>query len=130
MITADQLFCHALGDYFFQSDWMAREKTKRWMPALIHAGVYGLAFLMLNPSPPALAVIVLSHALIDRLRLARYPVWAKNLLAPRMDWAEWKDCAATGYPDNKPAWMAVWLLIIADNLMHVAINAAALRWMP
>jgi hypothetical protein len=129
VISADQLFCHALGDYVFQSDWMAREKVKRWWPALVHACVYSLAFLPLRPSWFALAVIVGTHAVIDRLRLARYVVWAKNFIGGRADWHPWKECAATGYHESRPPWLAVWLLIIADNVMHVAINACALRWL-
>jgi hypothetical protein len=27
-----------------------------------------------------------------------------------------------------PAWLAIWLMIIADNTMHIICNAAALRW--
>lgn len=131
MITADQLVCHALGDYVLQSDWMAREKTKRWWPALVHACVYAWPFILLAPSWTALLVIIGTHAIIDRLRLARYVVWLKNAIgspnpADRLPFA---DCAATGYPPDRPAWMATWLLIIADNVLHVLINGAALRWL-
>jgi hypothetical protein len=129
MITADQLVCHAIGDYVLQSDWMAREKVKRWWPALVHACVYVLPFLALRPSPWALAVMVSTHAVIDRLRLARYVVYAKNFLAARADWRPWADCSGTGYPADRPPWLAVWLLIIADNVFHVLINGAALRWL-
>lgn len=130
LTTADQLLCHAIGDYVFQSDWMAREKTKRWAPALTHAAVYSMPFLSLHPSAAALVVIVLSHAVIDRLRLARYVVWAKNFASPKSDWRPWKDCSGTGYPSDRPPWLATWLLIIADNVLHVLINGAALRWLP
>ncbi len=41
----------------------------------------------------------------------------------------WKDCSGTGYAPDKPAWLAVWLMIITDNTMHVLCNAAALRWL-
>lgn len=126
MITADQLVAHAVGDYILQSDWMANEKTKRSLAALAHVVCYGLPFIFLSPSLLALATIVGTHFVIDRWRLARYVVWAKNWLGPNRPWA---DCAATGYPADRPAWLAVWLLIIADNLMHVLINAAALRWL-
>jgi hypothetical protein len=36
---------------------------------------------------------------------------------------------ATGYADDVPPWMAVWLLIIADNVLHIAINTAAIVWL-
>ena len=41
----------------------------------------------------------------------------------------WADCAATGYYKERPPWMSVWLLIIADNTIHVILNAIALRWL-
>lgn len=126
LFSADQLVAHAVGDYVLQSDWMANEKTKRIAVALIHAATYALPFVFLQPSFAAMAVIVATHAAIDRYRLARYVVWAKNWLGPNRPWSE---CVATGYPAERPAWLAVWLLIIADNLIHVTINALALRFL-
>jgi hypothetical protein len=99
-----------------------------------------------------------THFLIDRFGLARYVVWAKNFLAPRwirvdttiegfeyvhaidQQGAEiastrylrnlpWSWCVDTGYPGNRPPFLAVWLLIIADNILHVVINALALRFL-
>lgn len=127
MITADQLVCHAVGDYVLQSDWMANEKTKRSLAALVHVTTYALPFLSLRPSPLALAVIVGTHFVIDRWRLARYVVWGKNFLGRGNP--PWVYCAGTGYPADRPPWLAVWLLIIADNVMHVVINGLALRYL-
>ncbi|MBE4791007.1 DUF3307 domain-containing protein [Streptomyces caniscabiei] len=123
------LLAHLTGDYLIQSHWMAQEKTKRWWPALAHALTYGLPFLLVTQSPAALGVIVGTHAVIDRYRLARHIVWAKNLLAPKPYRHAWADCRATGYPDTTPAWLTVWLMIIADNTVHLAINAAAITWL-
>lgn len=120
------LLAHAVGDYLIQSHWMASEKTKRWWPALAHAATYGLPFLLITRDPVALAVIVGTHAVIDRYRLARHIVWAKNHLAPAGINPSWSECRATGYPPDTPPWLAVWLLIIADNTMHVVINSAVL----
>lgn len=129
MITGDQLLCHAIGDYILQSDWMANEKAKKSLAALAHVTTYGLPFLFLRPSWKAYAVIVGTHFLIDRWRLARFVVRFKNVAldgAPSM----FKDyCTATGYTVETPAWLAVWLLIIADNIMHVTINGLALKYL-
>jgi hypothetical protein len=127
MITADQLVCHAIGDYILQSDWMATEKTKRSIAALIHVLTYMLPFFILRPSLAALFVIVSTHFVIDRWRLARFVVWVKNVPYPGSK--PWADCAATGYPSDRPAWLSVWLLIIADNIMHVLINGFALMYL-
>lgn len=141
MITADQLVLHAVGDYLIQSDWMAQNKTKHWAPALVHALTYSTPFLLLTRSPLALLVIASTHYLIDRYRLARYVVFAKNFLAPKYlsvlvppgkfekQWPKWERCKATGYDQDVPPWMSVWLLIIADNVLHVAINGAAIMWL-
>lgn len=127
MITADQLLLHTIGDYVLQSDWMATEKTKRSLAALAHVVTYAIPFLLLTRSVPTLAVIVGTHFVIDRWRLARYVCWAKN--RAWLGWRPWAECVGTGYPADRPAWLATWLMIIVDNTMHVAINGAALRWL-
>jgi len=129
------LLLHFWGDYVLQSDWMAQQKTTQSLPALAHALVYTAAFLplvlwlRLPHAWGALAVIGGSHYVIDRWRLARYLCYAKNFLAPRSAWPKpWKECSATGYNPDRPPWLAVWLLIIADNTLHVTINTVALWW--
>lgn len=156
MIAADQLIAHAVGDYVLQSDWMANEKTKRSVAAGAHALAYSLPFLLLGPSLAAWAVIVGTHFVIDRWRLARFIVYAKNFLAPprslrthydetgvtaggvpqfvertevRRWWFPWKECDGTGYHQDRPVWLATWLLIITDNVLHVLINGLALRFL-
>ena len=123
----EQLLLHLLGDYITQTDWMAREKVRRSWAALVHAVVYGVPFMLITSSVNALAVILVTHFIIDRFRLARYVVFAKNWLnQPSLRWA---DCCDTGFPKNVPIWMATWLMIITDNTMHMMINYAALRWL-
>ncbi len=144
--TADQLVAHAVGDYLLQSDWMATEKVRRSVAALAHVLTYVLPFLLLTTSFWAILAIVVSHFVIDRWRLARYVVWAKNFLAPvdrhvvhydlgipqnawRSTAPPWSRCTATGYDEDRPAWLTVWLMIVADNTLHVLCNGAALRWL-
>jgi hypothetical protein len=124
-----ELILHLFGDYVTQSDWMASEKTKRHLPALSHAVVYSLPFLLLGPSMLAFAVILGTHFLIDRYRLARYVAFGKNYLAPSTWWFQWADCAGTGYHKDRPAWLAVWLMIAADNTLHLAINHLSLMFL-
>jgi len=136
MFTADQLVAHAVGDYILQSHWMATEKTKQSLAAAIHAVTYTLPFALITQSPAALALICGSHFLIDRYRLARFVVWAKNgpwkatpvLYDGALDGYDWslKPVTATGYAEDVPPWMAVWLLIAADNILHVICNALAI----
>lgn len=185
-----QLLAHLFGDYILQSEWMAVNKSKRTWPAFVHALLYSLCFVPLCWHVTvwtaqvenidgffiermwgtaarfhwlALLVIFSTHFLIDRFRLARYVVWAKNWMGPRKMWYRriaggvpmWTDqwdetdpcrtevdnyykfnqptpplwACPTGYPPTTPPWLSTWLLIIADNTLHLAINYAALRWL-
>lgn len=121
-----QLILHLIGDYITQSDWMAQNKTKSHFAALCHALVYSLPFLLIADRW-AFGVIFVSHFLVDRYRLARYVVFAKNFMG--WPFPKWEDCKATGYPSDRPAWMAVWLLIIADNTIHLAGNYFAVKYL-
>ncbi len=149
MFSANQLIAHAVGDYVFQSDWMASTKTKSSFPALCHVVTYTLPFLLLTTEWPALLFIAGTHFAIDRWRLARYVIWAKNFLSPPTTSGEpvandagayasittappvrwhfpWSECSVTGYHKKKPLWLTLWLMIITDNLLHVLCNGLAL----
>jgi hypothetical protein len=132
----EQLILHLVGDYITQSHWMATNKTKAFFPAFVHAAVYSVPFLCLTTHILALSCIFGTHLLIDRFALARYVVFAKNyFLSPRQSWKvlgtrnAWMVCRKTGYPMEEPAWLFVWLLIVADNTIHLAINYASLKWL-
>jgi len=123
---AEQMLAHAVGDYVVQSHWMANGKTSGHVPAAAHAATYTLPFLRFTRSPWRLAVIGGTHFVIDRWRLARYVVWAKNQVAPA-DQRFPLDSTTTGYPAETPPWLAVWLMIVCDNVLHVLVNRAALK---
>lgn len=159
LVTADQLLAHAIGDYILQSDWMALEKTKKSVACLLHVLTYSIPFTFLTDSWPAILFIAGTHFVIDRWRLARYVVWAKNFIAPKWIYPPiivsgnsnpsvenestamhrvldepirnypWSECSGTGYHKERPAFLAVWLLIAADNIMHIILNAVALKYL-
>ena len=120
----EQLILHLIGDYVTQSDWMANEKTKRFLPAFIHATVYSLPFLLIA-SLPAWLIIYGTHFLIDRYRLARYVVYTKEYLSPSI----YYPITATGYSNDKPLWLSVWLMIVCDNTMHLLINYIVIKYL-
>lgn len=149
-----QLILHLFGDYILQSHWMAVNKSNRTWPCFCHCLLYTLPFLLLTSSYAALGIIFGTHFLIDRFGLARYVVWLKNWLASA-SYPRWKWCSMTGYfdpekavlPENadpadaaewmeymgdkdmvRPVWLRVWLLIVADNALHLAFNALALAY--
>jgi hypothetical protein len=125
-----QLLCHLFGDYILQSSWMANNKVKRWFPAVVHACTYFMPFLIIiHPSLVAAAVMIGTHAIIDRFRLAKYLAFLSQHLAPMSEWKSWAECSGTGYYKEVPAWLATWLMIIVDNTMHLTINALALAYL-
>jgi len=124
----EQLLIHLFGDYIVQNNWMANNKTKHWWPAFVHAFTYMLPFFLLTDSAAALFVIFSTHFLIDHFRLARYVVFFKNWVCEPHT-TKWADCSVTGYPNTMPPHIAFWLITIADNILHLLINYAALRWL-
>lgn len=126
MIGAEQIIAHLIGDYVLQSSWMSALKKTSTSVALVHAFCYTVPFVALTRSALALAVIMLTHALIDRFRVARIVVWLKEHLSPPALWGT-LEFTETGYGDEVPPFLSVWLLIIADNVLHLLINALALE---
>jgi len=151
----EQLLAHLVGDYVLQNHWMAMNKTRRWSPAAIHALLYGLPFLLLVDNPTQWLVVVCTHLVIDRFRIARYWVdfWGNGKegqvyawLMRRVNWHRSVDNThwerqfkprgehheATEYHpgvEDAPPFLGVWLLILVDNTMHLIINYATLRWL-
>lgn len=133
------LLAHFVGDYIIQNQAMADNKTSRWSYALLHGFTYTIPFLFATHSIAALLVIALTHAVIDRYRLAKYLIWFKNQLGPKESRFAWNpeneglyappnklNNQATGFPQSVPTWMSVWLLIIVDNTIHIVINTLAI----
>lgn len=126
------VLCHVVGDYILQTDHMAVEKTRRWSNAALHGAAYTVPFVPLawfGVSVWALLFIGGTHAVIDRYRVARYLVWAKNQVAPARYRYRWADADPSGYPGDRPVWLTTWLTIIADNALHIALNAVAVVWL-
>lgn len=106
----DQLILHLIGDFWLQTSWMAYGKMKSTVIALIHALVYTIPFLLLTDSPPALLVIWLTHAAIDRTSVAkRFALWR--------------------LPKEMPEYLSIWIAIIYDNSLHLTINFLAISYM-
>ena len=103
---------HLIGDYLLQNDWMATNKTKNTIVALIHASLYSFLFFFITDIE-WFCVLSVSHFFIDRFRLAQYWIMLVN-------W-NWQS-KNFGYDNDKPLWMSVWLMIIIDNTIHLLIN--------
>ena len=125
--TSGAGLAHLFGDYVVQSDWMANAKTSEHLPAALHGLTYAACFLPLTRNLRALAIIGGTHYVIDRWRLAKYLVWARNQIAPAEARYAYADAGMLGNRADRPDWLSGWLAFIADNACHLAINAATLR---
>ena len=127
-VSMDMLIIHLIGDYMLQSDNMAKNKEVSLKWAFIHAFVYTIPFILLTLSIKALFFIMVTHAFIDRYKLAKYIIfyWNKLWNGPK----SWHECdIKTGYSKQKPIWLATWLFIIIDNTMHLILNATAINFL-
>jgi hypothetical protein len=130
MMPGEALLAHLVGDYLLQTDWMAREKVRRLWPAIIHGLAYSLPFLLITRSPWALLIIGGTHAVLDRYRAATYVIWARNLIGPRGSRVPRKEALANyGFAASVPPGLAMALMIVSDNTIHMLVNAAALGWL-
>ncbi|MCK5021238.1 MAG: DUF3307 domain-containing protein [Candidatus Peribacteraceae bacterium] len=114
------LLAHLVGDYILQSHTMAMRKTNDSVWALIHAISYTLPYLFITVDFLSLLVICVTHFFIDRFRLARFVIYAKNVSM------HGKPMTSTGYPEEVPAWLSTWLMIITDNTLHLLIGYFAI----
>jgi hypothetical protein len=54
--------------------------------------------------------------------------WSQSAREERQKYS-WANCKATGYPSETPAFLSVWLMIIADNTIHLAINFLSMKYL-
>jgi len=124
----EQLLAHLVGDYILQSHTMATRKTKEYFWALLHAFTYTLPFMFLTHNFVNLFLIFFTHFLIDKFRLVRYVIIFKNCFLGGGDIKKERTYfTETGFPKETPAWLAVWLMIITDNTLHLLINYLILK---
>jgi hypothetical protein len=100
---------HLVGDFLFQTAWMARYKHSQWAPLLAHVAAYTLIVTVAGLwcgglSLWAVALIFVTHLLIDRGRIVKW--WARTIqgVARRED---------------------AWILIVTDQVFHIVVLATA-----
>lgn len=65
------IFCHLIGDYVLQGDFLAKTKGENWYHLLVHCALYCLPFYLFFGLTWHLMVIFVAHVVIDSLK-ARY----------------------------------------------------------
>ncbi|AUR87418.1 TMhelix containing protein [Vibrio phage 1.101.O._10N.261.45.C6] len=126
MITASQLLCHLIGDYFLQSEWMVRNKKQSVFVATVHGLVYSLPFLILDITLLQYLLIATSHAVIDRWgeQVIGGIVKLKNLISPLS--GRVKNPNNYGFPEGTPDYVQFFVVIVIDNTLHIVCNALIL----
>lgn len=116
-----QFFLHMIGDYVTQNNYLANTKTENslrgYVACLVHVILYSIPFLIIG-SIQAVFIIMVTHFIIDKYRLAKYVIQLKN----------WCFTTQTGFPEGTPSFISIWILFIVDNIMHVSINYLALLY--
>lgn len=67
----DLVFCHLIGDYVLQIDFIAKTKGENWYHLLVHCLLYILPFRIVYGVDWRLIPLLITHIVIDVLK-ARY----------------------------------------------------------
>jgi hypothetical protein len=117
---------HFVGDYLIQNSWMALNKTKKWLPLLVHVALYTLSVCLFTAvftgfNPWWILVVFLSHLFIDRWSLADKYLELTGSRSLKMFFDKDKvwDCripeiALTGG-------FSAFVYVVVDNTMHVLL---------
>lgn len=65
------ILCHLVGDYLFQTDFIAKTKGSNWYHMFVHCGLYIAPFAFFFGITWQLSVLFAAHMIIDPLK-ARY----------------------------------------------------------
>lgn len=108
------LIAHLVGDYLFQTSWMAMNKATRWIPLLAHVTVYTgivtlIAWISFGGLPlPAIIFIFVTHLILDRRGFVTW--WVENIMT-----AKGKE--------------AKWLMIVVDQIFHLIVLAICVLYL-
>lgn len=102
---------HFIGDFLFQTSWIATYKATKWLTLIVHVLIYTVTITMLDLltfhqlSIGGILFIFISHYLIDWTSLAGW----------------WMNTVLQTSPKSFP-----WLKIVIDQIFHFIVLAIAL----
>jgi hypothetical protein len=104
------LVAHLIGDFLFQTKWMADNKASRWIPLLTHVTVYTFVIAVFGwmsggLSYWGLALIYVGHIILDRRTFVDF--WVRRIQM------------AIG-PEK------LWLGIVTDQIFHLILIILAI----
>ena len=106
------LLAHLVGDYLFQTSWMAMNKAHKWDALIVHSLVYTGAIALVSYATfglfswPAYVVIFVSHLILDRRTFVVW--WVRTVMRTN----------ETTVP---------WLTIMVDQIFHLLVLAMVLQ---
>lgn len=132
---------HFVGDYLLQNNWIALNKSKKWLPCLTHILIYTLAICVATWAfnPWWILVVVLSHLPIDRWSLAEK--WLKFTKGRTLEGfikskqtvikndqiggtlVHNEPCTAM---DSLQAGFSTFVYIVVDNTFHILLMVAGM----
>ena len=62
------VFCHMIGDYVLQSDFIARTKGENWWHMIVHCTMYVLPFYLVIGHDWRIAALWAHHFLVDTMK--------------------------------------------------------------
>lgn len=107
------LIGHLLGDYLFQTKWMAVHKAERLSALLVHSTVYTIFILLaslwgeVEVGGWGFAFIWITHVILDRRTFVAW--WSRTIMRNR---------------DPELGW----LCIMVDQIFHILILAIVLHY--
>ncbi|WP_430789884.1 DUF3307 domain-containing protein [Virgibacillus flavescens] len=104
------LIGHFVGDFLFQTNWMATYKSQRWLPLLVHSSLYTIVIILFSLLEGGLSgfgilLIFIGHLILDRGTFVTF--WVVNI--------------QTATKPNQR-----WLSIITDQTFHIILLAIAI----
>jgi hypothetical protein len=101
------LIGHLVGDFLFQTAWMANGKNKRILPLIVHSTVYTLCIFVFSFNSDFLSwsnffILIGTHVLIDSRKITYW--WMSNVMR------------VTTSANNE-----TWLVIVTDQIFHLLI---------
>ena len=81
---------HVVGDYLFQIRWMAENKSRKFLPLLVHSAVYTVivalfALLTGGLTWQGIALIFIAHLILDQRKFLEF--WARTITSTsQIEW--------------------------------------------
>lgn len=132
-IFEQMLIGHLIGDYLFQSNWMAQRKGSNLLPCIVHCLIYtfGVCLVMWQWSLLWMSIVFASHFPIDRFSLA--DKWLKLIKGRSV--VEYYLHGHENIPVTDPygnygrlrAGFTTLVYAVADNVMHLILMLIGYR---